>query len=80
MNIIKTILIAFILSILISCEKCGTCTQTIIISSYPKTQYSYVFEACGEQLDEINGKIINETSYVSGQRIITTTKTNCRFY
>jgi hypothetical protein len=80
MNIIKTILIAFILSILISCEKCTTCTQTTTISSYPTLQYSYVFEACGSYLDEVNGKVVNETTYTPSGRIITTKRTICRFY
>ena len=70
------LLLALLLVGLFSCNnKCETCTQTMTanqhIQGYPVTS---TFEACGDDLKNIDGKVIKTTS---GTLTITTT-INCK--
>jgi hypothetical protein len=86
MKIIARILLALItfalLSLLItSCKRCQTCTQTSTIStSKPVQGYPIVtntnIEACGADVDRING--MNTTSITDAGAFIITTTTSVK--
>ena len=70
------IIFIFILSIIsIRCEKCATCTTTTICTGDYKT--STTFDACGSEIDDVNGKTISSTVTVSGITVTCTARTVC---
>ena len=65
-----------------SCKKCATCTQTITTDvnvstpGYPQITES-TFEACGDDLNAVNGKTITSTSSSGGITATATSRTVC---
>jgi hypothetical protein len=65
-----------------SCTKCETCTQTITTTvspstpGYPQTQTS-TFEACGDNLKQVDGSTYNSTTSSGGITVTSTMRTNC---
>ena len=75
----------FLLSIAFAgygCNKCGQCTQTTTTQvspstpGYPQTTTTN-FEACGDNLNDVNGKTTTAKSTVGAVTATTTTKTVC---
>lgn len=64
------------------CTKCETCTQTITTTvspstpGYPQTQTS-TFDACGDNLKQVDRSTSNSTVTSGGVRVTATMKTNC---
>jgi hypothetical protein len=75
----KKLFFLALLSMLISCEKdsgCKTCTtKTTCTGGYTT---SATFEACGQDLKEIDGKTIKSTASSGGVTVTCTAKTTCR--
>ena len=65
-----------------SCTKCETCTQTITTTvspstpGYPQTQTS-TFEACGDNLRQVDGSTTKSTASSGGITATVTSKTIC---
>jgi hypothetical protein len=85
MKTVKTILVALVLMSsvsLTSCQKCATCTMTTTTSvnvntpGYPQVTKS-TFEACGQDLSDVNGKTTTASSTVDGITATVVSKTVC---
>jgi len=73
----KLLFICFILICFLSCEKekCKMCT-TIITGGGINSNTS--FEACGNDLKSIDGKIITSTASYGGVTVTVISRTNCK--
>ncbi len=85
MKTVKTILVALVLVSSISltnCQKCATCTMTTTTSvnvntpGYPQVTKT-TFEACGQDLSDVNGKTTTASSTVDGITATSVAKTVC---
>jgi hypothetical protein len=68
-----------LLVFLFSCEKlekCKTCTTNTTCTGDYKT--SVTFEACGSEIDDVDGKTITSTASVSGITVTCIAKTTCK--
>ena len=65
-----------------SCKKCANCTQTVTTSvnvstpGYPQITKT-TFEACGDDLEAVDGKTTTSTSSSGGITATATIKTDC---
>lgn len=69
-----------------SCKKCATCTQTINITTktstptpgYPQTDITTsTFEACGDNLKEVDGSTTESTASAGIVTVTSTSRTIC---
>ena len=79
----KTIIILLSILTFASCKRCQTCTQTSTIStSKPVQGYPIVtntnIEACGADVDRINGMNTTSTTNAGTFIITTTTSVKCK--
>lgn len=75
----KKILFLFCVIMFFSCEKdtgCKSCTTVTTCTGGYTT--STTFEACGQDLKEIDGKTIKSTASSGGVTVTCTAKTTCR--
>lgn len=83
MKKILTIIVITISITSLSCKKCATCTQTTTTTvtpattGYPQTSTT-TFEACGQDLKDINGKTVTSTSKQGNITATATSKTVCK--
>jgi len=73
----KLLFICFVFICLLSCEKekCKSCTTTI---SGGGVSSSTIFEACGDDLKAVDGKIITSTASAGGITVTVISRTNCK--
>jgi hypothetical protein len=70
------------ISVFTGCEKCATCTQTITTTvnvstpGYPQTSRT-TFEACGDELEAVDGTTTTSTSSSGGITATATARTVC---
>lgn len=62
---------------LFSCEKqsCKICTTTMTGGGYNS---SATFEACGDDIKAVNGKVISSTASYEGITVTVTSQTTCK--
>jgi len=81
----KTIILAMSIIVMgfVSCEKCETCITTTVTSTsvstpgYPQTTKT-TFEACGDQLKQIDGNKTTSTAYAGNISATSTATTICQ--
>jgi len=77
------VIVLFSTASFIGCKRCATCTQTITTSvnvstpGYPQTTTT-TFEACGADLDAVDGKTTTSTSTAGNIRATATSRTICK--
>ncbi len=65
------------------CEKCKDCTTTttttvsVPVPGYPQTTTT-TFEACGDELKDVDGKVITSKTTVQGITATATARTVCK--
>lgn len=65
-----------------SCEKCADCTTTVTttvnvpVTGYPQTSKT-TFEACDDDLEDVDGKTVTSTSSVGNITATATARTTC---
>jgi len=82
-NMKKLFLIIAAIALFASCQKCAECTQIITTTvtpstpGYPQTTTT-TFDACDDELKEVNGKTLVTTSVQGSITATSTSKTVCK--
>lgn len=79
---IKLFLI-FLTLAFVGCKKCKDCTMITKTTTYPPTSdhpkiSTTTFEACGKDLNEVDGTTTTSTSSINGYNVTETSKTKCK--
>jgi len=75
----KTLTLLLLVTLFASCNKCKDCTTTTVVKTTGISDMTSEsnFEACGSDIEEVNGKTVVSTSTIGGITSTATSKTKC---